>query len=467
MADLKKIDGCRHNIFQYLIQTLSDFKMELSNNIIRSLTLKVVVPKGKQAEATKALQGASLGSLENWASLVECLLVERKAYVELVETSYKQFSSKNGAFIFQMIFLGKEGQLFNVFHTPGLVDALKLIDPYAAAEHMELRTASGVYHIGYGGGDPLDMNLPPLALVTPRPGPPAPSAPARSAPSPTPASIPFTEPTPRMPTLVSPMELAPVSVAPISSAPISSAPISPAPNALRFLVNCQDSILSFNLNIAYNTSLKNGRNATLASSETGSNAEEFEDWVASEWVHFYDAVSLPNEKKTYDVKFLAGTGVKLTATFHAHVDNYADIFTEEALHHLEEVAYVCNDDIIYVQAPYINGTSSAVYYEPILTHYVRVGKTNGFACCFGGEGEAAPVQEIQPIAPSQPMAPKKQPSKAEQRYNALGSMAHHMEEEIRQLKEEQAEIQAQIAEKETRIRMFQFAQDELYDTMMF
>ena len=451
--DLKKIDGCRHNIFQYRIQTLSDFKMELSNNIIRSLTLKVVVPKGEQAAALKALEGVGAESLENWASLVECLLVERKAYVELVETRYKGVSSKNGAFIFQMNFLGKEGQLFNVFHTPGLVDALKVIDPYAAADIMKLRTASGVYHIGYGGGDPLNMNLPPLALATPRPGPPVPSAPARSAPSPTPASIPFTEPTPRMPTLVSPMELAPVSVAPVSSAPVSSAPISSAPNALRFLVNSQDSILAFNLNITYNV--------------PRTNAGQFEDWVASEWVHFYDAVPLPNEKKTYDVKFLAGTGVNLTATFHAHVDNYADIFTEEALHHLEEVAYVCNDDIIYVQAPYMEGTGGAVLYEPILTHYVRVGKTNGFACYFGGEGEASPVAPSQPMAPSQATVPKKEPSKAEQRYNELGSMAHHLEEEIRELKAAQAVIQAQIAEKETRIRMFFFAQDELYDTMMF
>ena len=334
-------------------------------------------------------------------------------------------------------FVGTYGQLVNVFYTEGLVEALELMNPYLAAESMWLWSGTCAYYINYGGDKSVKMTLPPLSDATPRPAPPTPAAPARAElvaePAKKEAPAPFVEPMPRM-------------------SPISVAPVSPTLNK-RLLVDSEDSVLAFNLNITYNTALKN--------------AEEFEDWVASEWVHFYDAVPLPNEKKTYDVKFLAGTGVNLTATFHAHVDNYADIFTEEALHHLEEVAYVCNDDIIYVQAPYMEGTGGAVLYEPILTHYVRVGKTNGFACYFGGEGEASPVAPSQPMAPSQATVPKKEPSKAEQRYNELGSMAHHLEEEIRELKAAQAVIQAQIAEKETRIRMFFFAQDELYDTMMF
>jgi hypothetical protein len=439
------------------------------------MTLKIVVPKGKQAAANTALQAVGLASYEEWATSVEGLMVERKAYVKEVRTRYKEYNTKNGAYIFTMEFVGTYGQLVNVFYTEGLVEALELVNPYIAPESMWVWSGTCPYYINYGGEKSVKMTLPPLSDATPRPVPPTPAAPARAEPVKKEAPAPFVEPMPRM----SPISVAPVSVAPVSVAPVSVAPVSVALNKC-LLVDSEDSVLAFNLNITYNV--------------PRANAEQFEDWVASQWVHFYDAVPLPNEKKFYDVKFLAGVGVNLTASFRTHVDNYADIFTEEALHHLEEVARVCDDDIIYVQAPYTVGdettlhyessqssiaqASKAVLYEPILTHFVRVGKTNGFACCFGGEGEAAapallpPVQVAQRVpskdqnamhfAPKQPMV-----AKAEQRYNELGSMAHHLEEEIRELKEEQAEIQAQIAEKELRIRMFQFAQDELYDTMMF
>lgn len=402
------------------------------------MTLKIVVPKGKQDAANTALQAIGLASYEEWATSVEGMMMERKAYVKEVWTKYKEYSTKNGAYIFVVKFVGTYGQLVNVFYTEGLVEALELVSPYLAAEGMWLWRGTCPYYINYGGEKSVKTTLPPLSDATPLPAPPTPAAPARTEPAKKEVLAPFVEPMPRM---------SPISVAPVSVAPIK-----------HLLVDSEDSILSFNFNITYN--VPRGK-------VSRTKAEQFEDWVAEEWVHFYDAVALPNEKKSYDVKFSDDEGVSLTATFRTHMDNYADVFTEEALHHLEEVAHVCDDDNIYVQAPYINGTSSAVYYEPILTHYVRVGKTNGFACCFGGEGEESPVQEIQPVAPSQPTEPKKQPSKAEQRYNALGSMAHHLEEEISQLKEQQANLQLQIAEKETRIRMFQFAQDELYDTMMF
>jgi chromosome segregation ATPase len=72
-----------------------------------------------------------------------------------------------------------------------------------------------------------------------------------------------------------------------------------------------------------------------------------------------------------------------------------------------------------------------------------------------------------PRAPTSQVERKKSPSKAEQRYEELGRKCIELEEEVAQLKERQAVLQAQIAEKETRIRMFRFAQDELYDTMEF
>jgi hypothetical protein len=425
------------------------------------MTLKVVVPKGKQAAAVAALQAAGLGSLEEWATSVEGILMERKAYVNDMGTCYKEYSTSNGAYIFQMEFWGTEGQLFNVFHTPGLVDALKMVDPYAAAGIMKLRTDSEAYHIGYGGGDPLDMKLPPLALATPLPTPPAPDAPARVI---SVASVkeeerpPFVEPLHRMTPVVEEVSMsgsdnivafadALEEMGGLVVPPVSLAVVIPAP-VKRLLVDSEDSVLAFDLSITYNVPRKN--------------ADQFEDWVATQWVHFYDAVPLDLSKKFYDVKFLAGTGVKLSASFRTHVDNFADVFTEEAVHYLEEVAHVCDDETIYVQAPYMEGTGGAVKYEPILSHYITVGKTNGFSWCFGGVGKVA-----SPRAPTSQVERKKSPSKAEQRYEELGRKCIELEEEVAQLKERQAVLQAQIAEKETRIRMFRFAQDELYDTMEF
>jgi hypothetical protein len=451
--------------------------MELSKTLMRSITLKVVIPKGKQAAATEALRRVGLNSLEDWATSVEGMLMERKAYMEFVETRYIEYSSKNGAFIFQMDFEGTEGQLVHVFHTPGLVDALKLVDPYAAAALMQLpMLKGGVYHIGYGGGDgrsatlarsgtesnPLDMELPPLSLATPLPTPPAPDAPARVAPVKEEERPPFVEPLHRMipvveaagpaPVSTAPVSETPVSETPISEAPVSETPISTAP-VKRLLVDSEDSVLAFDLTIAYNV--------------PHTNADQFEDWVATQWVHFYDAVPLkPNEKKFYDVKFLAGTGVKLTASFRAHIDMFEEIFNNEVLHHLEEVADVCDDETVYVQAPYVEGTDEVVKYEPILSHYITLGKTIEFAWCFGGVENVASPRAPMPQAHSQ-VERKKSPSKAEQRYEELGRKCIELEEEVAQLKERQAVLQAQIAEKETRIRMFRFAQDELYDTMEF
>ncbi len=456
------------------VDTYGIEKMELSKTLMRSITLKVVIPKGKQAAATKALQRVGLNSLEDWATSVEGMLMERKAYMELVETRYNEYSSKNGAFIFQMDFEGTEGQLVHVFHTPGLVDALKLVDPYAAAALMQLPMLSaGVYHIGYGGGDPLDMELPPLSLATPLPTPVVPPAPERSAPVKEEERPPFVEPLHRMTPVVEEVsmsgsdnivafadaleEMGGLVAPPVSETPLSPAPLSLAPDSSRsvkrLLVDSEDSVLAFDLTITYNV--------------PRTNAGQFEDWVATQWVHFYDAVPLkPNEKKFYDVKFLVGTGVKLTASFHAHIDMFEEIFNDEVLYHLEEVARVCDDETIYVQAPYVEGTGGAVKYEPVLSHYITVGKTNGFSWCFGGcfggMGKAA-----SPRVPPSQVERRKSPSKAEQRYEELGRKCIELEEEVSQLKERQAALQAQIAEKETRIRMFRFAQDELYDTMEF
>ncbi len=386
------------------------------------MTLKVVIPKAKQVAANAALQAAGVDSYEEWATSVEGMLMERKAYVKEVRTRYKEFSKTNGAYIFHMEFIGTEGQLFNIFHTPGLVDALKLITSYCAWHEMYLPTKSASYFILYGDDGRMDVNLPPLAQATPRPGPAVPSAPARAEPVKEEVRLPFVEQMHR---------ISPISVAPIK----------------RLLVDTEDSVLAFDLTITYNV--------------PRTNADQFEDWVASEWVHFYDAVPLkPNEKKFYDVKFLGGTGVRLSASFRTHVDKFVDIFTDEAVYYLREVAHVCDDETIHVQAPYVEGTDGVVKYEPILTHFVTVGKTNGFSWCFGGEGEVAP-----PLLPPVQVV-QRVPSKAEQRYNELGRKSHELEEEVRQLKEQQAALQLQIAEKETRIRMFQFAQDELYDTMM-
>ncbi len=68
------------------------------------MTLKVVIPKGKQAAAVAALQAAGVGSIEDWATAVEGMLMERKAYVNDMGTCYKEYSTSNGAYIFQMEF---------------------------------------------------------------------------------------------------------------------------------------------------------------------------------------------------------------------------------------------------------------------------------------------------------------------------------------------------------------------------
>ncbi len=423
------------------------------NKMVYNMVMKVIVAKGKQAAFTEALQREGIASIEDWASRVEGLFVERKAYVKEVRTRYKEYNSKNGAFVFVMEFDGTEGQLYNIFHTPGLVDALKMVDPYAAAGGMVLHPVSGsaeYYYICYGGDMPLEMKLPPLSEATPRPGASVPAAPARISSAPTSSAptssepVPFTEPVPRMVPVVEAVGVAPVSPAPVK----------------RLLVDSEDSVLAFDLTITYKV--------------PHTNAGEFEDWVASQWVHFYDAVPLkPNEKKFYDVKFLGGAGVKLTASFHTNIDMFEEIFNDEVLDHLEEVARVCDDETIYVQAPYVEGTGGAVKYEPIFSHYITLGKTNGFSWCFGGcvGGNllpyVPPVQGVLPpvqVAESQPVRESPQnkiQDKVQKRMDELGQMIHELEEEVRQMKQEMKSMEEEIVEKETRIRMFEFAQDEL------
>ena len=196
--------------------------------------------------------------------------------------------------------------------------------------------------------------------------------------------------------------------------------------------------------------------------------EAFAERAADMWVHFYDAVPLTvGVGKSYDVKFVAD-GVKLGASFRTHVDTFADVFTDEALHHLDDVARVCDDDTIYVQAPCAGGG-----YEPILTHYITVGKTKAFVCCFGGEEVVGttPKEEVKAKTPFQlstPYLPQEEDStaakakeRAKERADELGQMAYELGEEVRQLKEEVATLQAQIAEKEAQIRLYEYAQEEL------
>lgn len=196
--------------------------------------------------------------------------------------------------------------------------------------------------------------------------------------------------------------------------------------------------------------------------------EAIAERAADMWVHFYDAVPLTvGVGKSYDVKFV-GDGVKLCASFRTHVDTFADVFGEDVLEHLEEVAYVCEDDTFYVQAPCVGGG-----YEPILTHYITVGKTNAFVCCFGGEElvSTMPKEEVKAKTPFQlstPYQPQEEDSttvkakeRAQERANELGQMAYELGEEVRQLKEEVATLQAQIAEKEAQIRLYEYAQEEL------
>ena len=206
------------------------------------------------------------------------------------------------------------------------------------------------------------------------------------------------------------------------------------------LVDSEDSVLTFDITVK-------------------SKDEHFAEWVTDEWVHFYDAVPLtPSVKKFYDLKSFGDT-VELSASFHTHVDNFADLFNEEALFHLEEVAYVCDDETFYVQAPYRDETDGPIKHEPIFTHYVRVGKGAKFACCFGGEGETS--QELLPPVEVAQVVRSSERKKAEERCDKLGRMAYELGEEVRELKEEVATLQAQIADKEAQIRMYKYAQEEL------
>lgn len=162
--------------FNYLTNRVSysrhSFKME------RTMTLKIVVPKGKQAAANAALQEVDFASYEEWATGVEGLLMERKAYVKEVRTRYKEYNIKNGAYIFVMEFVGTYGQLVNIFYTDGLTEALELLNPYMVATSV-WRWNGTYYSMKYVGNNPLDIKCPPLADATPRPAPPTPAAPAR------------------------------------------------------------------------------------------------------------------------------------------------------------------------------------------------------------------------------------------------------------------------------------------------
>ncbi len=407
------------------------------------MTLKVVIPKGKQAAAVAALQAAGVGSIEDWATAVEGMLMERKAYVNDMGTCYKEYSTSNGAYIFQMEFWGTEGQLYNVFHTPGLVDALKMVDPYAAAGIMKLRTDSEAYHIGYGGGDPLDMKLPPLALATPLPAPVVPPAPARVVPAQV-APLPFMEPVARMPPVVE---------------AVSSAPVSTAPSVER-VIDTEDSVLTLNVYVPFTRGL-------LAYYKK----ESLKDYAVSEWVHFYDEVALPIEKKTYDIKE-GNDGVEMSATFRTHVDKFGDVFTEEALHHLEEAVQYADTDIFYVEMPVKNQHDGKTYYVKNYSEFIRVGPL--FYWSFGGvEGgdvkvEIRPAQEVlPPIQVAEVVPPPSPKDKAVQRVAELKANADAIRAEVSELKKARTKLNSEINEKEARIRAFEFASDELRDVFGF
>ena len=413
------------------------------------MTLKVIIPKAKQVAANAALQAVGVDSYEEWATSVEGMLMERKAYVKDVRTRYKEFSKTNGAYIFHMEFIGTEGQLFNIFHTPGLVDALKLITSYCAWHEMYLPTKSASYFILYGNDGPMDINLPPLALATPRPGPAVPSAPARSV-SPTSVSEqhcvsapvsttpnPFTEPMPRMIPVVE---------------PVSTATVITTPCVERLLVDSEDSILTLNVVIPYST-------------------ESIKDYATSEWVHFYDEVALPVGKKSYDICEDA-VGVILKATFRTHVDKYADVFTEEALHHLEEAVYHAKDDIFYVEMPVKNEHDGKTYYVKNYSEFILVG--GFFHWSFGGvEGgdvkvEVSPAQEVlPPIQVAEVIPPPSPKDKAAQRVAELKANAEAIRAEVSELKKARTKLNSEINEKEARIRAFDFACDELRDVFGF
>jgi hypothetical protein len=443
------------------------------------MTLKVVVPKGKQAAAVAALQAVGIGSIEDWATAVEGMLMERKAYVEDVGTDYKEYSTSNGAYIFQMEFIGTEGQLYNVFYTPGVVDALQLISPYAVSECMMLATASGHYFICYGGGD-VEVYLPPQAQATPLPAPVVPLAPART----TTQANPFTEPTPRMPPVVEAVSTAPVSPVPSVERVIDTSDDSSA--TLARISDTSDSILTLNVYVPFTCDVLQMQNLT---SQQGSDLlvhykkESLKDYAVSEWVHFYDEVALPIEKKSYDIKEV-NDGVELSATFRAHVDKFGDVISEEALHHLEEAVQYADTDIFYVEMPAKNEEDGKTYYVKNYSEFIRVGPL--FHWSFGGvEGGdvkveipsahvvVPPVQEVlPPIQVAEVISPQEvpQPSpkdKAVQRVAELKANAEAIRAEVSELKKARTKLNSEINEKEARIRAFEFASDELRDVFGF
>lgn len=164
-------------------------------------------------------------------------------------------------------------------------------------------------------------------------------------------------------------------------------------------------------------------------------------------------------------------GVNLKATFRTNVEKYADVFTEEALQHLEEAVYYAKDDIFYVEMPVKNEHNGKTYYVKNYSEYILVG--GFFNWSFGGvEGGDVKVKAKTPFQRSTPYQPQEENSttvkakerakgRAKERANELGQMAYELGEEVRQLKEEVATLQAKIAEKEAQIRLYEYAQEEL------
>jgi hypothetical protein len=101
-----------------------------------------------------------------------------------------------------------------------------------------------------------------------------------------------------------------------------------------------------------------------------------DDELTEYFIRFYDAIELPPHRKSYDIKRTV-EGMDYIANFHTSIDNYADLFTSEALSFLDEVANSCANSTFYVEAELDDGT-----YEPILTHYITVSK-EGCEAVFG------------------------------------------------------------------------------------
>lgn len=449
-------------VVNYLILTILRYVYPQLFKMEHYMPLKVVIPKGKQVAAVAALQAAGISSIEDWATSLEGMLMERKAYVKDVWTDYKEYSTTNGAYIFQMKFVGTEGQLFNVFHTPGLVDALIMVDPYVAEGCMMLAVPANTYMICYGGAG-MEVYLPPLALATPRPTPPVPSAPARVVPPPS-TPLPFMEPVARMPTVVEPV------VEPVSTAPTNPAPV-------ERVIDTEDSIFTLDVYVPFTNDLL-----------VHSTKEELKDYAVSEWVQFYDDVALPIEKKSYNIKE-EDNGVNLSATFRTHVDKYGDVFTEEAFGHLEEAVMYADTDIFYVEMPVKNPHDGKTYYVKNYSEFITVGPYFGWS--FGGvEGgqvnphiiedveaqkkvkpsiqEATlPVQETTVVSPQEAPSPAQEvpqlspKEKVAQRVAEMEAEMKPLRQSVKDLKKQRANLNSRINEKEARIRAFEFACDEL------